>query len=139
MGARSPKNQSPEFRKKMSEGHKKKGIMPPVDIRATGANHHNWKGGIIYNNGYRLVKCPDPIHPHQYRGGYVYEHRYVIEQSIGRYLDPKEKVHHINGNITDNRLENLVLCQSNSDHFKRFHVEQAKLQLDKLLTRKKSI
>lgn len=113
--------QRPEVRAKISKTLKRKGCKPPIDIRATGENHHNWKGGIIYNNGYRLIKCDDPAHPYQYRGGYVYEHRRVIEKNIGRFLDPKEKVHHINGDITDNRLENLVLCQSNSEHFKVFH------------------
>ncbi len=116
--------QRPEVRKKISETLKRKGHMPPINKRAYGSNHHNWKGGVIYNNGYRLIKCDDPNHPHKFRGGYVYEHRMVVEKNIGRFLDPKEKVHHINGDITDNRIENLVLCQSNSDHFKKFHSDQ---------------
>lgn len=122
--------QRPEVRKKISETHKKRGIMPPVEIRATGTAHHNWKGGVIFNNGYKLIKCDDPNHPHQHRGGYIYEHRHVIEKSIGRYLDPKEKVHHINGDIKDNRIENLVLCQSNSEHFKKFHLEMSLKSLE---------
>ncbi len=117
--------QRPEVRKKISETQKRKGHMPPINIRATKEKHHNWKGGVIFNNGYKLIKCDDPKHPHQYRGGYVYEHRRVVEKAIGRYLDPKEKVHHINGDIIDNRVENLVLCQSNSDHFKKFHSDQS--------------
>ena len=43
------------------------------------------------------------------------EHRYIMEQKLGRKLDRKEVVHHINGDSTDNRLENLEVM-SLSDH-----------------------
>ncbi len=52
------------------------------------------------NGGYVFVK----------RGGkFVREHRHVMEQLLGRALDPNERVHHKNGDRTDNTSENLEL------------------------------
>lgn len=75
----------------------------------------NWKGGKCTNSqGYIYVYCPE--HPHATRDGYVREHRIVMERHIGRVLQPKERVHHINEIKTDNRIENLMLFSSESEH-----------------------
>lgn len=55
-------------------------------------------------------------HPYA-RKGWVPEHRLVMEQQLGRLLEPTEVVHHINMVQDDNRPENLYLCKTNQEHF----------------------
>lgn len=73
-----------------------------------GQNHPCWKGGkVILPDGYIIIKKPD--HPHVHKNGYVLEHRLVMEKHLGRYLKPKEVVHHKDGNKGNNDISNLCL------------------------------
>jgi hypothetical protein len=54
-------------------------------------------------------------------GKRILHHRYIMEQSIGRKLTKNERVHHINGIRTDNRIENLELFKDNAEHMKNAH------------------
>lgn len=63
---------------------------------------------------YKKVYRPD--HPNAMSCGCVYEHRLVMEQILGRYLEPGEQVHHQDENKRNNSPENLKLCSTQKEH-----------------------
>lgn len=81
----------------------------------SGKEHPNWRGGrCIREDGYVVIKMRE--HPFSSGRGYVREHRVVMEKYLGRYLNPLETIHHINGIKTDNRIENLLLFKNQAEH-----------------------
>lgn len=83
-------------------------------------NHRKRKRGMCgpdnprYNGGFskspegRTIVCTRD-------GRYTFWYRVVMEDAIGRPLTSEEIVHHINGDWTDDRLENLELT-NRADH-----------------------
>jgi hypothetical protein len=99
----------------------KKGYPKPINAYKfpKREKHWNWNNGRFKTTkSYVLILKPEHPFPN-HSGGYVFEHRLIIEEYLGRYLFPKEVVHHINGIRDDNRIENLKLM-TDSEH-KSFH------------------
>ncbi len=124
---------SKESLKKMSESHlnKHNSVISEFKKGQTKEKAGYWKGGRIkYNYGYILIYKPE--HPFA-NGKYVLEHRLVVEKQIGRYLKPKEVVHHrgieyfINSieNKQDNCPRNLMAFINASAHT-RFELNRGK-------------
>lgn len=85
-----------------------------------GEDTSNWQGGRRKGGaGYIYVYKPD--HPKATKSGYVMEHRLVMEEKLGRYLEDDEIVHHADGDKQNNAPDNLEL-KSNGDHI-REHFE----------------
>lgn len=61
-------------------------------------------------NGYYVVYHPEAIgaFPAGRNEGYVYEHRYIMEEILGHRLQDNEVVHHIDGNKLNNHPDNLM-------------------------------
>lgn len=73
---------------------------------------NNWRGGLCRTgSGYILELVPpgNPLSSMRTRAGYVMQHRLVMARHLGRALAENETVHHVNGDKTDNRIENLQL------------------------------
>jgi predicted HTH domain antitoxin len=93
---------------------RKEGIAPAQTGSATRERHYNWNGGrTMHPSGYWQVRLEpsDPMYVMTNRSGNVMEHRLVMARKLGRPLWAHESVHHINGDRTDNRDDNLQLRQ----------------------------
>ena len=83
-----------------------------------------WKGGR-HNNGAGYVKVVSPGHPRARKGTeYVYEHILIAERALRRTLPLSAQVHHVNEVPSDNRAENLVICEDDAYH-KLLHARAA--------------
>lgn len=70
-------------------------------------NNPNWKGGRMKERKRLLIYSPD--HPRKINGNYAYEYVLLMEKKLGRFLEKNEVVHHIDGDETNNSLDNLTI------------------------------
>lgn len=125
-GKRVPKREKdlnePHWRTgtKLEPEHRKNTIKALKNNWKSGKDNPNWKGGTTLDHGYRILRI---------NGKRIREHRYVMEQHLGRKLTRKEQIHHINGDKLDNRIENLMVL-SNAEH-QRLHWKERPLEEQK--------
>ncbi len=79
-----------------------------------GPGAYAWRGGRKVTPGGYVYLYTRGHH----RGGGIYaaEHILVVERAIQKELRTTAVVHHINGQRTDNRNENLVACHDSAYH-----------------------
>ena len=70
---------------------------------ASGSKHYAWKGGRYVNPAGYVMRTIGPDIARR-------EHVLIAEKVLQRRLRPGEVVHHINGDKTDNRNCNLLIC-----------------------------
>lgn len=70
--------------------------------------------GVAEHKGYRWIRIKDE---------WVLEHRWIMEQYLGRKLAPHEHVHHRNNQRNDNRIENLKVV-TRAEHTREHWIER---------------
>jgi len=81
----------------------------------TGNLNQRWGGGRkVHSAGYVLITIEN--HPRKNSDGYVNEHFLVAEKALGKYLPAKAIIHHIDGNPSNNKNNNIVICENRKYH-----------------------
>lgn len=81
-----------------------------------GPSHYKWKGGKSPSKTSPHLMTRQDDHPFANRDGYVMTHRLIAEKALGRYLDPRNVVHHVDRNPINNANSNLVICEDQAYH-----------------------
>lgn len=121
-----------ECRKKINQGkfcsrkcgHEFNKVNTPKEVKKEraahlhkiGEKHPSWKGGRNHDKHGYLYVWVGQEHPHANSNGYIFEHRYVMEKHLNRYLKQNEIVHHKDGNKQNNNIDNLEVCENQKDH-----------------------
>jgi hypothetical protein len=85
----------------------------------TGLAIRKYKSGdkLKDKRGYVWVCCDDQI---TLKRKWVREHWLAVKENFGRFPEPPEETHHVNGDRSCNSIENLILFKDVTAH-KRFH------------------
>lgn len=87
-----------------------------------------WKIKKIVKKGdylYAIVRN----HPKRTKNDYVLLHRVVVENHIGRLLNPDEVVHHKDGNKKNNEIQNLEVINA-SEHTRLHGLQKGRVYVD---------
>lgn len=82
---------------------------------------------VLCGHNYYAVQLPQ--HPFAWSNGYLYHHRVVMEQLLGRFLQPHEIVHHKDENGRNNDPLNLELLPNQAAHTNHHHPTKEPLLL----------
>lgn len=93
-----------EIKKKKSIFMKKNSPSKRPEVKKKISESHKKEGNPAWKGGKKSF--------------YYNESRRVMEKHQGRKLNPKEIVHHIDGNIKNNQIKNLFLLPSQMKHLK---------------------
>ena len=95
-----------------------------------GSKSANNKGGKTIYHGYIMIWNPDYFKNPTVN--YVREHRLKIEKKLGRRLNSKELVHHIDLDKSNNKLSNLYVSLKQKHHEMHRQLERVAGNLVKL-------
>lgn len=109
-----------ENRKIYDENQRAKTKKKPKNFSEIMKKANSPIGRKKHSSGYIYLYKPDHKNSCK-KTGYILEHRYVLSNNLGRELKKEERIHHLNGDKEDNRLENLVLCKTNKEHTEIHH------------------
>lgn len=90
-----------------------------------GSRHHRWNDSKIMSpNGYPMIRV-GRTHPLADPNGYVMEHILVVASALGREAISGKVIHHVDGDRTNNRIENLMLLTI-AEHNKIHNAERGR-------------
>ncbi|KKN70885.1 hypothetical protein LCGC14_0426710 [marine sediment metagenome] len=95
-------------------------IFQPTKTRGYnygGVNSKFYLGKYADNRGYIIV---NRYHPDNTKDYNTYEHVLIMEAHMGRSLELDEQIHHVDGDKSNNHIDNLALCNSVSHR----HIER---------------